>query len=145
MVTTQKLEQLRVLNCGIRTLRAPLDPDVLVREIADYDPLDAAEVSRRIRATAGRDATVDELLVFYRDVLKEYANGGAPDLTAEGAAAAAYFRWLSPTIKDRARIMQERNQLEMKNTELLAVLTAAQEKAAEKERIAGMTRQALML
>src|SRR5438128_9049089 len=48
MVTTAALDRLRALNFGIRTLREPLVPEVLAREIARYDPADAAQVSRRI-------------------------------------------------------------------------------------------------
>jgi hypothetical protein len=49
MVTTHEVDQLRLVNFGVRALRGDVDPDVLEREIARYDPQDAAEVSRRIR------------------------------------------------------------------------------------------------
>src|SRR5439155_22994865 len=54
MVTTAALDRVRALNFGVRTLREPLAPEVIAREIARYDAADAARVSRRIRAEAGR-------------------------------------------------------------------------------------------
>src|SRR5205823_6390907 len=73
MVTTAALDRLRALNFGIRTLREPLVPEVLAREIARYDPADAAQVSRRIRAEAGREAAVDEIVGVYGEILAEHA------------------------------------------------------------------------
>ena len=93
MVTAAELDQLRPLNFGIRTLRDPLDSKTLVREINRYDSKDAAEVSRRIRAEAGIDFVLDELVALYHEVIEEYANC-KHDEVAEGRAAAAYLRQL---------------------------------------------------
>jgi len=88
MVTTGDLDQLRPLNFGIRALRHPLDPDVLAREVARYDPKDASEVSRRIRATGGRDAGVDQVVALYQEALSEHASrGGFNGESKERAAA----------------------------------------------------------
>ena len=95
MVTTGEWERLRSLNFGIRTLREPVTPEALTREIARYDPVDAAAVSAHVRATAGRDAIVDEIVNLYRAVIAEHQNTGAPDLRAEAHEAAAYLRWVS--------------------------------------------------
>ncbi len=107
MVTTGELDRLRALNFGIRSLREPLSVDVIAREISRYDPKDAAEVSRQIRATAGRDSAVDEIIALYREVLAEHASTGGCDARAEMSAAAAYLRWLSPELKDRDRLHAE--------------------------------------
>ena len=96
LVTARELDRLRSLNFGIRTLSEPLDPDVLVREASRYDSADAAEVTRRIRATAGLDAAIDELVSVYSEAIAEQARSGPPDLAAEARAAAAYLRWLTP-------------------------------------------------
>lgn len=92
MVTTGELDRLRSLNFGRHTLSEPVHPGVIGWEIARYDPKDAAEVSRRIRATAGRDGAVDGLLELYREVLREHVRRGrAKDNARERAMAYAYF------------------------------------------------------
>lgn len=86
MVTTGELDRLRLL--GVRALCQPVDPQVLAVEIARYDPQDAAEVSRRIRATAGRDGAVDEILALYQEVLAEHVSRGGHGANAEWRAGA---------------------------------------------------------
>ncbi len=95
MVTTGELERLRRLNFGHRALSQSHDPEVIAREIARYDAADAAEVSRRIRATAGLHTLVDDTLALYHEVLDEFAEAGAPSAEMEARAAAAYLRWVS--------------------------------------------------
>jgi len=99
MVTTAALDRLRALNFGIRTLREPLVPEVLAREIARYDPADAAQVSRRIRAEAGREAAVDEIVGLYREVLAEHARHSEDG--EDTRAASVYLQWLGPFLKKR--------------------------------------------
>ena len=101
MVTTENLEQLRKLNFGVRALRKPISAGVLQHEIARYDALDAAEVSRRVRASAGRDAAVDEIIALYEEVIAEHRGGPPDDLHAESRAAAAYLRSLAPLLIER--------------------------------------------
>ncbi len=91
LVTTANLDGLRRLNFGIRTLRHPLSRDAVVRELAKYDPLDAAEVCRRVRDCAGLDAAVDALLGIYEDVLDESRRSGPADPGLELRAAADYL------------------------------------------------------
>src|SRR6185295_13592855 len=67
MVTLAELDSLRPLNFGIRALSKPLNTGTLVREINRYDSEDAAEVCRRIRADAGLDFVVDELIALYHE------------------------------------------------------------------------------
>lgn len=102
LVTTGELEHMRRLNFGARALRGRLDADALAHEIARYDDADAAEVSRRIRASAGIESAVDEIVALYREVIDEYAAAGDAaaaglerDNTSEGRAAADYLRWLT--------------------------------------------------
>jgi hypothetical protein len=94
MVTTADLDRLRPLNFGVRTIREAVTPDAVAREIARYDPADAGAVSARMRAEAGRDAVVDQLVELYRSAIAEQASQGR-DVEAEGRAAAAYLRWLT--------------------------------------------------
>jgi glycosyltransferase involved in cell wall biosynthesis len=111
MVTTESFDRLRPLNFGIRTLREPVAPDVLEREIRRYDPADAAEVSRRLRAQAGLERAVDQLAALYREVVAEHRERGPEPAGEEGRAAAAYLRWLDPHLQARSSL-PERTRLE---------------------------------
>lgn len=93
MVTTREVDQLRRLNFGVRTLQGTVDPDVLEKEIARYDAVDAAEVSRRVRNGAGREAAIDQILALYDDVVTEFAVT-ARDHDGEARAEAGYLQQL---------------------------------------------------
>jgi len=95
LVTTEELDRLRRYNFGIRTIQRPIRPELIEREIARYNPLDATEVSRRIRASAGLEAAVDEVLDLYEEVYEEHlAASDFRDAEREGREAAAYLAWL---------------------------------------------------
>ena len=95
MVTTNELERLRRLNFGVRTLQNNLDADVLKKEIARYDPQDAAEVSRQIRTNAGLGAAIDQIIALYHEVICVFEKNGACDRDAEARAEASYLRDLT--------------------------------------------------
>jgi len=140
MVTTNNLDRLRPLNFGIRALREAVSAEALAREIARYDANDAAEVSRRIRATAGRDAVIDELVSIYQEVLAESA-GRPNDAIAEYRAASAYLRAQAPRLKERDglwiayqaiqkerdRLQTERDRIQAEREVLRAELAASNE------------------
>ena len=94
MVTTGEMDQLRRLNFGVRTLQGNVDPDVLEKEIARYDAVDAAEVSRRVRNGAGREAAVDQILALYEEVVSEFETT-VRDADAEARAEAVYLQQLA--------------------------------------------------
>jgi SAM-dependent methyltransferase len=98
LVTTSEFDRLRLLNFGLRTLSDPVSADVLERQIARYDAEDAAQVSRLIRAGAGRDETVDQIIPLYLKVIAENQSRAA-DLNEEMRAASAYVRWLAQLLK----------------------------------------------
>ncbi|MSQ48754.1 MAG: hypothetical protein EXR78_10305 [Deltaproteobacteria bacterium] len=127
LVTVQDLDRLRMLNCGIRTLRMPLTPENLIQQISRYDAQDATEVSRRIRATVGRDAVVDELLVLYQSVLREHHASEKVGADAEEKAVATYLRWVAPTVKAAAQSQYERNQFATRNVLLQQTVTVREE------------------
>jgi Glycosyltransferase Family 4 len=109
VVTTGNLEQLRADGFGLRSMSAQLTAEEFGRHIdnalADYDATDAAEVSRRVRAGAGRDAAVTELLNLYESVIDEYRIA-PPDRELEGPAAAAHLRAISTAFqKQREAIL----------------------------------------
>ncbi len=100
MLTTQNLAELRPLNFGNRSLRHAPTVEVIAREVARYDAADAAEVSRRIRETAGHETLVDELLDLYAEVLAERA-GAVDDPAAELRAAGRYLEGLAGPLRQR--------------------------------------------
>jgi glycosyl transferase family 4 len=107
LVTSRNVDQLRPLNFGIRTLQNPVEPEVLARQIEQYDPEDAAEVSRRIRATAGIEAAADRMIEIYERVLAEHRVRGNPPPEEESRAAADYLQWLNPYLEERSRLAAE--------------------------------------
>jgi len=111
LVTAAELDRLRPLNFGLRALSSPLDLDALAGEIARYDPEDAARVSARIRREAALDGAIDQLLAVYREALAEPADASPASLAAEGRAAAAYLARLDPYLKERGRLLVDRDAL----------------------------------
>ena len=100
MVTTQDMDQLRRLNFGVRALRGDVDPNVLEKEIARYDARDAAEVSRRIRETSGREQSIDQIIALYHDVMGEFETSNR-DLDAEARAEATYLQQLAIHLEEQ--------------------------------------------
>src|ERR1044072_5390755 len=98
VVTAAELEHLRRDNFGMRTMGPKSTPEGFGRDIAGatarYDAEDAALVSARVRAEAGREGLVAEFVDLYQSVIAEHA-GRARDDEAEARAAAAYLRSLS--------------------------------------------------
>ena len=115
MVTTENVRQLRPLNFGIRALRETIDAKVILREMRRYDPEDATEVSKHVRATAGFEAALDELLSIYTEVLDEWRHTDNGDACAEQRATALYLGELAPRLHDHDRGEQA---LAAKETEL---------------------------
>jgi hypothetical protein len=101
LVTTADLDRLRRLNFGIRALSEKLDADLLTREIARYDPEDAAQVSLKIRATSHLDGVVDDAVALYDEVIQEFRERPAPDPAEENRAAAEYLRWMTLAIRHK--------------------------------------------
>jgi hypothetical protein len=98
VVTTAELERLRRDNFGMRAMGPRSTPEEFGRDVTAalgrYDAAEAARVSERVRAEAGRDRLVSEFVSLYESVIKEHA-GMARDEEAEARAAAAYLRSLS--------------------------------------------------
>ena len=101
LVTAREFDSLRSLNFGIRTLRGQISEEALEQCLAQYDPEETAEVSRRARLVAGREEAVDRIEAVYRDVLREFQSTPKGDLVEEERAASAYLRWLAPRLKDQ--------------------------------------------
>ena len=108
MVTTGNLATLRRMNFGMRALSTAPSLDGMAREIARYDPDDAARVSQQVREFGGQESLLDQLLGIYGEVLEE---SPAIDAAAEGRAAAAYLQALSPKLHDRELLQMAFKQL----------------------------------
>lgn len=104
MVTSVDVDEFQRWNFGARLLRRPLDPQILLEQIRRYDSIDATEVSRQIRASAGLDSQVDQLLALYREVLAEWVRAPKSDRKEEVRAAAAAVRAPQPPVPLRERI-----------------------------------------
>ncbi|MGE0129553.1 MAG: glycosyltransferase [Blastocatellales bacterium] len=120
MVTAGELDWLRRTNFGfMSTLRRPFDADEALRQIGRYDAEDAAEVSRRIRATAGLETTVDRLLDLYAEVMAEHRCEPPISPEAEDRATSAYLRQLSGRLKTYYQLWGSHNQLQESHEHLL--------------------------
>jgi hypothetical protein len=112
MVTAAEFDWLRSVNFGYQaTLRRPFSVDEALRQIERYDAADAAEVSRRIRSSAGLEATVDRLLDLYAEVIAEHQRT-PPCPKEETRAAAAYLRQLSGRLKTYYQLQRSHDQLQ---------------------------------
>lgn len=94
LATSENLELFRRLNFGLRALRQPCTADVLSAEISRYDATDVAKVSQKLRATAGLDQAVTQIMAVYEQVLENWSPS-CVDLVAEQQATAAYLHWVS--------------------------------------------------
>ncbi len=72
MVTSRNFDELRPLNFGYQALTEPHTPEVIMRRIEQYDPLDAAAVRDLLRAAAGLDTAAQTLVRSYQEVIAEY-------------------------------------------------------------------------
>ena len=75
MVTSKQFDELRPLNFGFEALRDPLRPEPLLREIARYDPEDAARVRDLLRSHAGLVDAVENLVAIYHGAIAEHRRG----------------------------------------------------------------------
>lgn len=66
LVRSGNFDHLRRLNFGIKSMTAEASAAYISSEIAKYDPDDAAAVSARVRSEASLEATVDQLIEWYR-------------------------------------------------------------------------------
>jgi len=113
LVTSAELDPLRHLNLGVRALRDPVTPDGLLREIQRYDARDAAEVSRRVRETAGMEPALDQLVDLYSEVIAEGERLAPWDPVEESRAVAAYLsRWTTGAQRELRALRADRDRLQ---------------------------------
>jgi hypothetical protein len=80
MVSAAAFRELRPMNFGIEALREPLNADVVAREIARYDPIDAARVRDLVRSQASLTSAVEQLVWIYNDVVTEHHSTASRDI-----------------------------------------------------------------
>jgi hypothetical protein len=99
VVTLDALERLRLDNFGMRAMNRRSTPEEFGRDVeaalARYDAADAARVSERVRAEAGRERFVKEFVELYESVITEHAAHPSRDEEAEARASANYLRALT--------------------------------------------------
>src|SRR2546426_1837096 len=106
MVTSGELDRLRPLNFGLRTLHEPLHADAVERQILRYDAEETAKVSRLVRANAGANAVVDQIVSLYGEIIAENTKRDKLNVDEEARCSAAYLRWLAPILKDHSQPTQ---------------------------------------
>ena len=89
MVTSSRFGCLQARNFGFEALRDPLSADPILRQIARYDPDDAARVRDLVREHASLERTVEALVAIYREVLAEDRSG----LTSRGIGRWGGWSW----------------------------------------------------
>jgi hypothetical protein len=72
MVTSTQFDELRPLNFGFEALRDPLERELILREIARYDPEDAARVRDLLRSDAGLAPAVERLVAIYHEAVAQH-------------------------------------------------------------------------
>jgi glycosyltransferase involved in cell wall biosynthesis len=92
MVRSDDYPRMRELNFGMRLLQAPLSPEAIARQIALYDPADAAAVSARVRAEAGLEDLGRQWEELYLEVLAEHRQAPPADPLEEFRAASRYLQ-----------------------------------------------------
>ncbi|MGC4080949.1 MAG: glycosyltransferase [Vicinamibacterales bacterium] len=102
MVDTRNFDDLRRLNFGLRTLREPLTATAIAAQLDRYDPLDAANVSARIRAEAHIGGALDRLLQLYDEVLDEWQATPHHAVDDELRSASVYLQRI--TAEPRPRV-----------------------------------------
>ena len=98
MVTTGNFDLLRAWNFGFRAMSRGNTEENLTAEIAGYDAADAAEVGRRVRASAGLDGAVDAIVRLYEAAVADQV-AATDEPATESRAAAAYLERLAPVVK----------------------------------------------
>lgn len=99
LVRAEEVERLLPLNFGVRVMDGPLAPEELAaraeRELARYDPEDAARATEYVRAHAGQATAMQAVLELCEEVVAEYEETKAAfNSRDEGGAAAVYLERL---------------------------------------------------
>lgn len=106
LVVPGNYERLRRRNFGIRELQHAHDEEWYRQQIAAYSRSAADEVSRRVRAEAGIEPAIDQLLAIYRAAMAEPCPGGD-----RSAAAARHLMRIAQPLKEAHHLRVQQHDL----------------------------------
>ncbi len=89
LVATSNFDHLRRLNFGIRTQTLPATASTIVDQLGNYDPVDAARVTDRVRSEAGAHDAVQRLLAIYARAVASFE--GDPSRVTDATRATGTF------------------------------------------------------
>jgi hypothetical protein len=94
LVTTRNFPSLRALNFGFRASSQPLEEDLVVSHLREYDAADAGKLSKLVRRNCELVPAVDRILELYTRVLDEARRNPAVSESETARAAGRYLeRW----------------------------------------------------
>ncbi len=120
LLTSDNYDRLRSLNFGLRSLVNPMTEEGLATALSNYDPLDAARVSARLRSDADLTSTLQRLETVYAEIVEEQHRTGV-QFTADTSRAFQRFlhAWLPkfgdtrfPWQRERAELLAHSQQLD---------------------------------
>ena len=114
MLTGAKLDAMRALNFGARTLQFPVTETNVDAELDRYDAADAARVSERIRASAAVDVLADQYIALYEQLAGTNATLAPEEELRELATALSFV-----TRHLRVGPVMPRRRLALLNTRVL--------------------------
>lgn len=112
MVTPSQFDELRPLNFGFEALRDPLQVEPILREIARYDPEDAARVRDLLRSRAGLTGAAESLVAIYHEAVADHRRGRSDSSARrperwsirEPLFLRLYWQWISVSPKHREKL-----------------------------------------
>jgi hypothetical protein len=133
MLTSEVWTEWRLQNLGARLLAEPVTSDALIKALDAYDPKDAAQVTRQVRADADLTDYVAAMTRLYHAAIEEGVTASASELRA--ANAALLEDWLpTPTERPWRQMATEKKWAPDWGRNVLAI-EARLEAAGERQRI----------
>ena len=133
MLTSDAWPEWRLQNLGARLLAEPVTSDALIKALDAYDPKDAAQVTRQVRADADLTDYVAAMTRLYHAAIEEGVTASASELRA--ANAALLEDWLpTPTERPWRQMATEKKWAPDWGRNVLAI-EARLEAAGERQRI----------
>ena len=133
MLTSEAWPEWRLQNLGAGLLVDPVTSDALIKALDAYDPKDAAQVTRQVRADADLTDYVAAMTRLYHAAIEEGVTASASELRA--ANAALLEDWLpTPTERPWRQMATEKKWAPDWGRNVLAI-EARLEAAGERQRI----------
>jgi glycosyltransferase involved in cell wall biosynthesis len=104
LVRSGNFDRLRQANFAIAVNSPPPSADRIAAELDGFSPEDCAAVTRRLRAEASFEGTIDTLLPLYDEVIARHRTAEL-NLQDEVLATSRYLRKIVPLIKQTDRML----------------------------------------